>query len=298
MRSIFQWLACLVVALWAAAGSAADELWLVSTRRAGTGAALDEAADVWRLGDDCQWQTQTLGALVERGDAVPTTYFIHGNETDDDRAVEMGYQVYGLLQCHAGARAFRLVIWSWPSERVCRRRRADLQLKACRSNAEAYYLGQCLDRARPETPTCLVGYSYGARVIAGALDLLGGGRFAGYAIGPRDGAARRPVRAVLVAGAADHDWLAPCGETGRALGLVEQMTITRNPCDPVLKWYRLLWGRGGPPAIGYFGPCAVSEPDKVQLLDVAGSVGRAHGWEDYFSASAVRGEIARQAFGE
>ena len=69
---------------------------------------------------------------------------VNGNWTSADEAVENGWEVYQTLRQDAGSRAFRCVIWSWPSDRQARRFRPDVQLKLAYSSAESYYLAAWL----------------------------------------------------------------------------------------------------------------------------------------------------------
>ena len=110
---------------------------------------------------------------------------IHGNGTDDEWAVRHGNEFYGLMKQRACGRPFRLVVWSWPADRVVRRIRPDVQIKVCRSDVEAYYLAHVLSGLPKAAPLSLTGYSLGCRTVSGALQLLAGGSVAGPASHPR-----------------------------------------------------------------------------------------------------------------
>jgi hypothetical protein len=164
-----------------------------------------------------------------------------------------------------------------------------MRLKACWCDAESYYLARTLPRLSNGAPVGLIGYSYGARIACGALELLGGGRLAGYSL-PQEAraawtSAPRSVRVLLVAAAMDADWLAPGHRNGDALSIVERAAVTLDGCDRVLRWYTRLDGRGGPPALGCVGPTG-HDGGKLEVLDVACSVGKKHDWYRYESAVA------------
>jgi len=311
-------LAMLLAAPPALAGDTAGQVWIISTRAAprwGTPSPSTESITYWRLQETHRWQPASEKAFLASDDpAVPTVIFVHGNREDWDGAIEDAWLVYrqlaaadgdcpdfraatrsvgpkmglspspdtriGTVPADAG-RPFRLVIWSWPTERVLKRHRPDLQLKAAYSDIEAYYLAQRLRRLNPQTPVTLIGYSFGTRVITGALHLLAGGQVAGRRLAQHTALKRKPMRAVLVAGAEDAHWLLPGQRAGLALSQVDRMLITVNRCDPVLRWYPLLYRRGGPPALGHTGPAGCLPAKKVELLDVSCSVGRFHEWERY-----------------
>ena len=81
-----------------------------------------------------------------------------------------------MLKCND--KPFRLVIWSWPSDQMCRRNRPDVQIKFSYCDSQGFYLGTCLQRLRQDVPLCLIGYSMGAQIAATGLHLLAGGEVA------------------------------------------------------------------------------------------------------------------------
>jgi len=90
-----------------------------------------------------------------------------------------------------------------------------------------------------------------------------------------------------LAAALDEDWLAPGCRNGLAPSLFSRVLITRNGCDRVLRRYPRLYGRGGPEAMGFVGPCGINDSSKIELIDVSATVGRLHDWRCYCSASNV-----------
>ena len=282
--------------------AAVDQLWLISTREAPSaccqGTVGPEAFCYHRLDDSGQWAAADLPAFLASSDpAMPTTIFIHGNRTDAQRAVDMGFQFYQQLKCQSNGRPFRMVIWSWPSDRVCGGARLDAQTKACRSDAESLYLAAILDRLPAKAPVALIGYSFGARVITGSLELLAGGSVACQTLSRQTTAALR-IRAVLIAAAEDSDWLAAGHRNGQAIGQTESMLIIRNLNDPVLRRYGLMYHIGGPDAMGFTGPCCVGAEDqkKVELIDLSCEVGRYHDWDLYSQAPSLLGRLPTFTF--
>ena len=165
---------------------------------------------------------------------------------------------------------------------------------------ESHYLARWLDRLKPDVPVSLVGHSFGPRVITGALHLLAGGQVAGESLPASTAAAwsggkRNPVRAVLLAAAIDADALATGGSNGLALSLVEQMLITCNRCDWVLRRYPRLEGCG-PQAMGAVGPCLNDGAEKVEVVDTSGAVGRIHDLRRYCAALNVCRQWAHYTF--
>jgi len=285
--------------------AASPQVWLVSTRdlpHCDNPCAALPGLCYWRLGDDCQWlPAETADFRATDDVATPTVVFIHGNRTDADEAIMKGWYAYEVIRAASCGRPFRYVIWSWPADQVCRRTRPDTRLKADYSDVEACYLAQWLDQLKPGVKVSLIGHSFGPRIITGALHLLAGGDVAGQSLPPTTVAAwtagkRNPVRAVLLGSALDADWLAPGGCHDRALSLAEQVLVTCNGCDRVLRWYPRLYGRCGPQALGFVGPCGIDDRENVEVIDVACTVGKVHDWRGYCSAANVCERWAHYAF--
>jgi hypothetical protein len=298
-------LAILLAAISVRAAETSPQVWYLSTRAAAHCGQLDDPAEAvcyWRLKEDCDWEAmQAKDFHAGHENAMPTVIFIPGNQTDADEAVEKGWYVYQTICAESDGKPFRYIIWSWPSDRVCRHNRPDVQLKATYCDAESYYLAAWLRGVQRGGKVSLVGHSFGPRIITGALHLLAGGELACRAL-PLDAAAENKsakpmrIRAVLLADASDADSLAPWGCNGLAPSLLDESLITCNCCDRVLKWYPRMYGRRGPQAIGFVGPCCVEDPQKFAVLDVSGAVGRTHDYRCYCSALSMFGCWAHYTF--
>ncbi len=285
----------------AEAATAQPDIWFVSTRQAPhgccDGATIDKLG-YWRLDESCQWSPAERDAFrADDNKAVPTVVFIHGNRTDADQSIVKAWYAYQLILARAGGRPLRYIIWSWPADRVMRGR-ADVQLKVDYCDVESYYLAQWLDDLTPGVKVSLIGHSFGPRIIAGALHLLAGGNVTGRRMSEgtvtawKDGR-RNPVRAVMLAAAMNADWLAPGHCYGLALTITDQMLITCNPYDRALKRYPRLYGRRGPEAMGFIGPCGVCGSQNVELVCVSS---RKHDWRCYCSAPSVCCRWAQYTF--
>lgn len=282
----------------------AQELWLVNTRAAPKCSPRDDGfrrIRYWRLEDDCSWATQDASQFSAGKHATaPTVIFIHGSRTDDDTAIQLGFHVYRDLQRAADGRAFRCEIWSWPSDREQLRPRPDMQRKLVYCETQSRYLAQRLGDLKPETPVCLIGYSFGARIITGALERLARGATADCETAAQKAehvaAARNPMRVILLAAAMDYNSLASGCSHGRAMSMVDRALITQNPCDRVLRWYPRLYGRGGPAAMGAVGPALTEGAEKAELIDMSGTVGRIHDVRCYLASGEFHSRLARYAF--
>jgi hypothetical protein len=170
----------------------------------------------------------------------------------------------------------------------------DVRVKAQRAHFEAYYLARFLSELHPDAPTSLIGSSFGARVITGALHLLNGGRLDSYQL-PR-GARHSPARVVLMAAALHREWLLPGEYHGRAFAQTDEMLLLYNTCDRVLRRYHLLDKRTRPEALGFSGlPAspASGHREQVAQMDVCRTIGGSHRERWYFSSPALM-DLARR----
>jgi hypothetical protein len=281
---------------------AQQQLWLISTRSAPVSGDLQsgqKAIRYWQFSPDGQWQTADEETF-RAGDnpAVLTTIVIHGNREDSDDAIEFAWPIYCRMLRNCKDRPFRLVIWSWSSEQVYRHNRPDIQLKLCYCDAQSYYMAACIDHIRGEVPLSLIGYSMGARITAGALQLLAGGEVAcrklpGLQSSDQSQKRTAPIHALMVAAAIDDDGLACDGMYNLALSQVESLLVLRNGFDKVLKWYPKIYGRHGPEALGYAGLTGCGNYAKIELLDVSCEVGKAHKWKFYLTSGSLLEAIDR-----
>jgi hypothetical protein len=265
--------------------------------KAGSPRSKAEGISFWHLQDDKRWRLSEEESFFAADDPeVPTIIFIHGNRDDWNQALDDAWLARKVLKEAARGRPFRFAIWSWPSERVGKRARPDVQLKASYSDVESYYLAERLADFKPEVPVSMIGYSFGARIITGALHLLGGGEVAGRRLDRQLPEHRKPFQAVLVAAATDADSLHKGRCNGLCLAHIDRMLVTVNGCDPALRWYPRMYGRCGPSALGYTGPAGDLNSKQLELLDVTCGVGNVHAWECYIADPSLRSRLARYAY--
>ncbi|NLS94486.1 MAG: hypothetical protein GXX96_20200 [Planctomycetaceae bacterium] len=279
-----------------------DEAWIVSTRcvpfSCPTGIGPERFSYQVSRGVCAGWEQADseaffAGAAADR----PVIVFVHGNRAGFCDAVNDGWPVYQRLRCESGGRPFQFVIWSWPADQIRGGPRNDALVKAGRSDVQSFYLAAWLDHLPLQTPVTLIGYSFGARIIGGALHLAQGGTLLGRTSPGQD---RRPVRVMLVAAALDCEWLSPGSRNGQALGAVEQMFITRNCCDPVLRLYPRMRRCDSSNALGFASPASSTRLAQsgpvLETVGVESQVGRDHSWHSYFRSYAVRSRLAQYAF--
>jgi hypothetical protein len=222
--------------------------------------------------------------------------YVHGNRIEWSEAFRMGMQAYrSLARSEQDAAPMRFVIWSWPSSQICGPLR-DVRVKAARTDPQSVFLAQFLSQL-PETERVgLLGFSYGARIICGALHVLGGGRLGGWSLPDREDAGPCGARAVLFAAAANNYWLSPGSHHGRCLTQVDRLYNFYNPCDSVLRIYPRLDRRSRAGALGYTGLRLTrslgENAERYEQRNVSGYVGRSHDEQRYLCSLSIMRDAA------
>ena len=298
------WLACAHPAVaadpWLDCGY--DQVWEISTRHLGNCPCerCIRCADFQygRYVPGCGW-CGSDGCALAAEPATITVVYVHGNRMRAEDARQQGLLLYRRLRCCCpDAPPVRFVIWSWPSAPIPASFRIfrDVRVKYRRTDTQSYLLARWLADHRCGDQVSLMGYSFGARTILGALHLVGGGQLAGRSLA-------RPAHPcchfnlVLWAAAAENGWLSPGGCHECASKVVRRGVITVNRRDPVLRRYRRSIIRARQRALGQTGirgPLACWS-DGVQFceLDVTHIVGSHHDWCRYWQSSAIMRQTAR-----
>jgi len=273
-------------------------VWYVSTRSLPLDC--DPAAQAAQMDFECYasgegWVPATLEAFLATDDPyVRTTFYVHGNWATEDDAHYTGMQIRELLTDGACA-PWRFVIFTWPADRCGNSMVRDSRMKAARAEAQSYYLAWLLDQLDPQVPVTLVGYSYGTRLISSGLHLLGGGAVHQHRLEPRVHPERCGIRTILIAAAIDANCFGVDGRYSAALFSVDCVLATVNARDPYLCFYSLLYGAGGPPALGYSGLIEAaklkSSSRLVSQMDVTRTVRRHHSLNSYVEAPQVLAEL-------
>src|SRR5206468_2008207 len=131
-----------------------------------------------------------------------------------------------------------VVAFDWPSQRVYRNDFRDINEKGRRAYVAAYHLARFVRGFPPSSRVCLLGQSYGGRVVTSALHLLAGGDLDSQDHDPPVGLpTSRPdlhVRAVILGAAVDRDWLDTGRRLDRALLGCEGLLNLYNRADEAL----------------------------------------------------------------
>jgi hypothetical protein len=188
----------------------------------------------------------------------PVLIQVQGSLTTPDVALGGLLWTHSWFQRHRAMLPETVVIaFDWPSQRIYRNDVLDINEKGRRAYVAGYHLARFVQSFPAESRICLLGQSYGGRVVPSALHLLGGG---GLNSQDHDPPVYLPfvrsdlhLRAIVLAGASDHNWLDPGARLDRALNSCEALLNLYNHKDEALRYYPLLFRSGHHVALGRVG---------------------------------------------
>jgi hypothetical protein len=277
-----------------------DEIWLVNVRPlCGSCDAEAMAKDIQVEayvasgdGDRRCWQSADMGRLAAGSPSVPTVIFVHGNQISPGDAKQEGLALYRrMVRAGSSPTPIRYVIFSWPSSKISGLLR-DVRVKALRTRPAGCQLAWLIDQLPGDEPLELIGFSYGARIITGALHILGGGDLGGLALATRQHPDRQPMNAVLFAAALNSDWLCPGHYHGLAMSQVDRMMLLNNCSDLAMEYYRFSTTCGNPQALGLCGPTCIDAAGaaKIRQRDLSRYVDQ-HDLMSYICAPGVAADF-------
>ncbi|QDV62889.1 hypothetical protein [Crateriforma conspicua] len=287
-------------------GMTQDRLWMFSTRGMQTSvcAAPLESPNfrVYQLDTCGRIHPSSLDMyLASRQSDRPTVVYVHGNRVDSSaKAIERTLAVYRSVRRYQHCTgqfggSIDWVLWSWPSEREGFGLN-DVRIKAARTDTQGLYLAWLLrEHVKASQPTSMIGYSFGGRVITGALHAMAGGTLGRRQL-PGDKVTGAAIDIGLVAPALENDWLAERGYHRLATQNLDSIHLLYNRRDVVLKNYWRLDRIRNADALGYSGPSRfASRYDGTRLpvraRDCAAVVGRHHSELDYYTSNCGAGPM-------
>jgi hypothetical protein len=254
--------------------------------------------DVHRYDEQDGWIESSLAEFFAADDPrVITVFYVHGNRFNAWEAIERGWMAKGVLDACPHV-PVRFVIWSWPSDPI-KGPLKDVRSKAARTEIESVLLAWVLERMRCDAPVSALGFSYGARVVTGALHIRGGGELSVGRLPPAGpSVARLPARVALMAAAIDNGWLLPGYYHERSLSQIDHLLLFNNHCDPALKRYWLIDSKCRPEALGYTGLAGWNWLDadtqrRIEQWDACGTVGATHDETRYFASPDIGAALRR-----
>ncbi len=235
-------------------------LWIVRTRDCPQVMGTDpwSCLKVLHFDDEGRLVERDPNELLAQATGRPVLVQIHGNLTTPDSALGCLLWTHSWLDHHRALPSdVVLVAFDWPSQRVYHTEVRDVNEKCRRAFLAGYHLARFVQAFPPDSRICLLGQSYGGRVVPAALHLLGGGSLNSQLL---ERPVRLPdlrsdlhVRAVVIAAASDHHWLDPGQKLDHALLACEAFLNLYNQGDKVLIWYPFLFTGDRRRALGRVG---------------------------------------------
>ena len=107
---------------------------------------------------------------------VPVCIVVHGSFTNWKSLCDDCVPVLRWIRSGAPQRPLHVLFYTWPSEGgITYEPHIDVGILGARASFNGVYLAELVARIPPGHPVCLVGHSHGARLVAAALHVLGGG---------------------------------------------------------------------------------------------------------------------------
>lgn len=258
--------------------------------------------DVHRFECGRGWVRDTLDAALTEDGRLPILY-VHGNFMERNNSLNRVLIINNYLKLRTG-RPYRLIMFSWPSQRESKPLH-DVFENAESAECQALYVAWLLEKLGRHSQVSVLGFSFGARSVTGALHLASGGSIAGFAhrsVAPDEGV-QSVYRIGLVAPALDRTWLMTNGKHRMALDRVDAMVNLYNSKDPILRRFRFLDGGARPVAAGFAGFVGLSgssDPrvtvplagqSKIRQYDCGSVIGTTHSEKSYYGECPYFGTV-------
>ena len=250
--------------------SAGQDIWWIDTHQAPWNATSEEGFTkaVYFQFDGHRWVRSDAKSFYQtQSPDIPLVVFSPGYTSTTSDTVEVGMSLVRLYRSNQNCRT---VFWNWPAEKIRVRLVRDIRDKIAVTATSGRYMTKFLQQLKPKSQVCMIGFSFGNRIICDAVERLGDDRPEGMRI-----------HLVLTASATDQGWLASGSRHGNVPRLAEKILILYNPVDRALTFYPLLYGDGSCPiALGRFGPPMTKimpeYRNRIEAANVQPYVGRHH----------------------
>jgi hypothetical protein len=254
--------------------------------------------EVCKLGPEGVWTGSDLESLIQDGSLHKdrlTIFYIHGNWMTRENARSRVILLCNLFQRYT-TMPFRIVMLSWPSQREPHPVK-DIKENADCTDVQAFQLAWLLNRMPADEPISIMGFSFGGRVVTGAMHLVAGGKILGCSLDDFAGEKisseeyRRKYRVSLAAPALDRSWISPGKQHGMAMDSIDRLVNLYNSKDPVLRRFRFV-DLARPIAAGLTGFQNTGDPrqtmplasqDRVLQFDCGGQLGLTHDEKSYYT---------------
>ena len=247
--------------------------------------------------ENCLYRSDERSLVGSLQPGVPVCIVVHGSFVDWGHVQNDSLQTYRWIRAAAPHRPLHIVFYTWSSEGcITMLPHADIAILGRRAEYHGLHLAHLISRLPPDRPLCLLGHSHGARLVASALHLMGGGYVQGHRLAYGVNTQRR-IRTVFAAAALDHHWLNPGERYGRAIYQTECLLNLRNRRDLPLAAYALR----KPFSHRALARTGFTRRDvarlgrhswKIAQVDVTRLVGTGHMWPNYYRRPEIAAAIA------
>ena len=237
-----------------------ESFWIVTTREC----PQEMGSDPWpklkvlHFDEHGDMVERPIAELFAQTVGRPVLIQVQGSLTTPDIALG------GLLWTHSWLQHNRclppdavVIAFDWPSQRIYRIDYRDINEKGRRAYVAAYHLARLVQAFPAASRVCLLGQSYGGRVVPGALHLLGGGSLNSQS---HDNPVCLPgetpdlhLHGVVIGAASDKNWLDPDQRFDRTLVAAGGFLNLYNKRDEALIFYLALLRSDHHRAIGRVG---------------------------------------------
>jgi hypothetical protein len=274
-----------------AAPCGACDYWIVSSRCCNGANAPCQAENCLRFfhrsSDRCVEPVPREAFHAALSPDRPVCFVVHGSYNNWKDVLSESRNIHRWLRSAAPCGPTQFVFFTWPSNGNPLLFPVDIAVLGRRSSEHGVFLAQLVSHLPPGQPVCLMGHSHGARTVVSAMHLLGGGAIEGGRVAGLGPHLVRPLRAVLIAAAIDHDWFNPGERYDKALYPPERVLVMHNTRDGWLTIYPLRkvisdrsLGKGG---LGQDDRIALDGLNsKVVELNAAEFTGIGHAWSHYY----------------
>ena len=249
---------------------AEHDIWLVDTHQASWHQASEESFErfvYYQLIDNKWVKSDTETFYATQDPAIPLVVFSPGYTSTISDTTEVGM---ALVRLYKPEQECRTVFWCWPAEKIRCRLAPDIREKISVAAASGDYLAMFLRRLKAESKVCMIGFSFGNRIICDTTEKMHDDQPEGM-----------QIHLVLTAAANDRIWLASGSRHGNVPQVAKKILVLYNPVDAALKFYPLLYGNGSrPDALGRFGPptsfILPEFRERIEAINVKAYVGKNH----------------------
>ena len=249
---------------------AKHDVWLIDTHQASWHRASEESFKhfvYYQLIDNKWVKSDAETFYATQSPELPLVVFSPGYTSTIPNTVNVGMT---LVRLYKPEQECRTVFWCWPSESIRHRLAPDIRKKISVAVASSDYLTMFLRRLKAESKVCMIGFSFGNRIICDTVEQMHDDQPEGM-----------QIHLVLIAAANDQTWFANDSRHGNVPKTAKKILILYNPADAALRFYPFLYGNGlRPNALGRFGPpTSLILPefhDRIEAINVKAYVGKIH----------------------